>query len=171
VETRRGARDIETQTEYVILEHGKRVISQLLEALRADERFVRLAGRWFLRELAVPTTDEQLAALAWAMVPLDEPKPTADLVPLVQPSLSEGDAGLFGLYLAMRDSDLFQNADPGQRPRWLLSGPPPGACAVQHAAYDPETYEIICLPEESISPEVVEQLWEAQLLRAVLRSS
>jgi hypothetical protein len=82
--------------------------------------------------------------------------------------LSKGDPGLFGLYLAMRDSDLFENADPGQRPRWVLVGPPPGSCTVQHAAYDPETYEIICLPEELISPEVVEQLWGAQLLPAVL---
>jgi hypothetical protein len=171
VEARRGGRDIETHTEYVILEHGTRVISQLLEALRADDRFVRLAGRWFLRELAVPATDEQLASLAWALVPLDEPKPTADLVPFVQPSLSEGDPGLFGLYLAMRQSDLFENADPGQRPRWVLAGPPPGTCTVQHAAYDPETYEIVCLPEESISPEVVDQLWKAQLLRAVLGTS
>jgi hypothetical protein len=171
VEARRGARDIETQTEYVILEHGKRVISQLLEALRTDDRFVRLAGRWFLRELVVPVTDEQLSALAWAMVPLDEPKSTADLVPLLDPPLAEGDPGLFGLYLAMRESDRFENADPGQRPRWVLAGPPPGTCTAQHAVYDPETYEVLCLPGESISADVVEQLWEAQLLQAVLGSS
>jgi hypothetical protein len=73
VEARRGSRDLETQTGYVLLEHGERVVSQLLDALRADERFVRLAGRWFLRELAVPPTGEQLAALAWAMVALEEP--------------------------------------------------------------------------------------------------
>jgi hypothetical protein len=171
VAKKRAAADMPSRIEYVILEHGERVASQLLEALRAEDRFLRLAGRWFLRELAVAATDEQLASLAWAMVSVEEPKSTADLVQLVQPPLAEGDPGLFGLYLAMQESDLFKNADPGQRPRWVLAGPPPGTCTVQHAAYDPETYEIVCLPEESISPEVVDQLWKAQLLRAVLGTS
>jgi hypothetical protein len=169
VEARRGTKDVGTQTEYVLLEHGKRVISQLLEALRNDERFVRLAGRWFLPELAASASEEQLAALAWAMVPLEEPRSTADLVPLVQPPLAEGDPGLFGLYLAMRQrSDLFTNADPGKRPRWALAGPPPGAFAPQHAAYDPETYEILCLPGEPASSQVVQRLWELKLLQAVV---
>jgi hypothetical protein len=128
VEARRGTGDVETQTGYVLLEHGEWVISQLLEALRADERFVRLAGRWFLRDLAVPPSERQLAALAWAMVPLEEPTATAELVPLIEPALAEGNPGLFGLYLAMRERpELFENADPGKRPRWVLAAPPPGA--------------------------------------------
>ncbi len=169
VEARRGTKDVETQIEYVILEHGERVVSQLLDGLRADGRFVRLAGRWFLHELAVPPTEEQLAALAWAMVPLSEPRPTADLVPLVQSPLAEGAPGLFGLYLALCDrSALFENADPGKRPRWILAAPPPGSCTPRHAAYDPETYEVLCLPGEPISPEVIGRLWDLGLLRAVL---
>jgi hypothetical protein len=169
VEARRGTQDAETQTEYVLLEHGERVFSQLLEALHIDERFVRLAGNWFLRELAAPASEEQLAALALAMVPLEEPQPTADLVPLVQPPLAEGDPGLFGLYLAMRQrSDLFTNADPGKRPRWVLAGPPPGTFTPQHAAYDPQTYEVLCLPGEPASSQVVQRLWELKLLQAVV---
>lgn len=118
VEARRGARDLEAQVEFVILQHGERVISQLLDTLKADDRFVRLAGRWFLRQLAMSPTEEQLNALAWAMVPLEKPRPTAKLVPLVAPPLTDGDPGLFGLYLAMRHHpDLFENVDPGQRPR------------------------------------------------------
>jgi hypothetical protein len=169
VEARRGSRDLETQTGYVLLEHGERVVSQLLDALRADERFVRLAGRWFLRELAVPPTGEQLAALAWAMVPLEEPLPTADLVPLVRPPLAEGEPGLFGLYLALRDqAGSFENVDPGKRPRWVLAGPPPGSCTPHHAAYDPETYEVLCLPGEAVPPEAVRRLWEVGLLEVVI---
>jgi len=151
------------------LTHGERVVSQLLDALRADERFVRLAGRWFLRDLAVPPTEEQLTALAWAMVPLEEPQPSDALVPLVQPLLAEADAGLFGLYLAMRErTDLFRNVDPGKRPRWVLAGPPPGSCTPRHAAYDPQTYEVLCLPEGPIPPETVKRLWDLGLLRAVV---
>ncbi|MCK4314689.1 MAG: hypothetical protein KAX24_02850, partial [Anaerolineae bacterium] len=164
VAARRGTKDVETQIEYVLLEHGERVVSQLLDGLRADECFVRLAGRWFLRELAVSPTDEQLTALAWAMVPLSEPQPTADLAPLVQPPLAEGAPGLFGLYLALCDrSALFENADPGKRPRWILAAPPPGSCMPRHAAYDPEAYEVLCLPGEPIPPEVIGRLWDLGL--------
>jgi len=152
VEARRRAEDTGSQIEYVILKHGERIVSRLLDALRDDHRFVRLAGRWFLRELAKPPTDEQLAALAWAMVKLDAPQPTEALISLVQPPLTEGDPGLFGLYLAMRQRpDLFTNVDPDQRPRWVLAGPPPGPFTPHHAAYDPQTYEVLCLPGQPAS--------------------
>jgi hypothetical protein len=157
--------------EYVILEHGEKVISQLVEALRGDERFLRLAGRWFLRELAASPTEVQLESLAWGMVPLEEAKSTAELLPLVKPPVAEGDPGLFGLYLAMRESASFENADPGKRPRWILAAPPPGTCTPQHAAYDPESYEVLCIPDEPVSQAVVEQLWKADLLRTVLEPS
>ena len=161
--------ELEDRAEEVLLTHGERVVSQLLDALRADQRFVRLAGHWFLRDLAALPTHEQLTALAWAMVPLEEPQPTDALVPLVHPPLSDGDQGLFGLYLAMRERPhLFRNVDPRQRPRWVLAGPPPGSCVPRHAAYDPETYEVLCLPGQPIPPETVQRLWDLGLLRAVL---
>jgi len=169
VAEKRKSPDLEEQVEAILLARGERVASQLLSALRADERFVRLAGRWFLRELAALPTDAQLTALAWAMVALSEPQPTDALVSLMQPSLTPGDPGLFGLYLALRQRpDLFENADPGQRPRWVLAGPPPGPFTPRHAAYDPETYEVLCLPREPVSPETIQRLWDRGLLRAVL---
>jgi len=158
----------EEQVRLVILEHGQRIVSRLLNALRADERFVRLAGRWFLRELAVSPTEEQLTALAWAMLGLEEPQPTTALVPPVQPPLAEGDPGLFGLYLAMRDhQDFFDNVDPGKRPRWVLAGPPPGSFTPSYAAYEPETYEVLCLASQPAPPEATKRLWDLGLLKAV----
>jgi hypothetical protein len=169
VEVQFDVRDIEGQVDSVIWKHGERVISQLLDALRADDRFVLLDGRWFLRDLALPLTEEQLTALAWAMVPLEEPQPTDALVPLVQPPLAEGDPGLFGLYLAMRQHpELFNSVNPEMRPHWVLDGPPAGVFTPRHAAYDPDTYEILCLPDQPASPEIVRRLWDLELLKAVV---
>ena len=169
VAAKRRAPDLEERAEAIILTYGERIVSQLLDALRADERFLRLAGRWFLHELALPPAAPQLAALAWAMVGQDAPQPTEALAPLVQPPLAAGDPGLFGLYLGLRErSDLFENAEPGQRPRWVLAGPPPGSCTPAHAAYDPHTYAILCLPGQPIPPDMVRRLWDLGLLRAVL---
>lgn len=169
-ELKRGTTESD-RIEHTVLKHGERIMSPLLDALKADQRFIRLAGRWYLRQLAVSPTDKQLASLAWAMVTLEEGKSTSDLVPLIQPSLAQGDSGLFGLYQAMRGSELFENEDPGKRPRWILVGPPPGTCTARHAAYDPEGYDVLCLPGKPISPEVVERLWETGLLEAVIESS
>lgn len=167
---KKGATEAE-QIEHVVLKHGEQMMSQLLDAMNDYQGFIRLSGRWFLRELAVPPTDQQLAALAWAMLLLEEPKSTADLASLVEPPFAGGDPGLFGLYLAMRESAVFENADPGQRPRWVLAGPPPGTCTPHYAAYDPETYEVLCIPGHETSPEAVQRLWETDLLRAVVGAS
>jgi len=171
VAEKRRASTLEEQVEAILLTHGERVISQLLDALRADSRFLRLAGRWFLRELAVCPTEEQLTTLAWAMVCQEEPQPTEALVSLVQPPPAEGDPGLFGLYLAMREcTDLFENVDPGKRPRWALASPPPGSFTPRYAAYDPETYEVLCVPGEPAPPEMVSRLWDLGLLKAVVEA-
>ena len=165
----RGSDALEERIDLVVLEHGERVVGQLLEAMRSDGRFVRLAGRWFLRDLAKRPSVKQIDTLAWRMVELDEAQPTGNLVAEVKPPLTEGDAGLFGLYLALRErADLFANADPGQRPRWVLAGPPPGGFTPYRAAFDPETYEVLCMPTETAPPEVVGRLWEADLLQAVM---
>jgi hypothetical protein len=164
----RRAQTMDEWTELIALEHGDRVASQLLDALRADERFVRLAGGWFLHRLAVPPSEEQLAALAWAMLSLDEPQPTQDLLSLLDPPVTEGDAGLFGLYLGMRDrTDLFANADPGQRPRWVLAGPPPGPVVARYATYDPDTHCVLCEQGEAVGENVGQRLWKLNLFRVV----
>jgi hypothetical protein len=164
----RRAQTVDEWTELIALEHGDRVASQLLHALRADERFVRLAGRWFLRRLAMLPSEKQLAALAWAMLGLDEPLPTQDLLSLLHPPVTGGDAGLFGLYLGLRDCPgLFANADPGQRPRWVLAGPPPGPAVASYAAYDPDTHCVLCEPDETPDEDVARRLWELDLFRAV----
>lgn len=160
-----------TQTEAILLAHGQRVASQLLDALRADERFVALSGRWFLRDLAVLPSDEQLTALAQAMARLDGPRPTDRLVPLLQPPITKGEVGTFGLLLAMRQrSDLFANVGSAEDPRWRIVRPPtplPRRLVPRHAAYDPKTYEILCLPGVPISTQVERRLRELDLLQAV----
>ncbi|GIK37996.1 MAG: hypothetical protein BroJett011_18290 [Chloroflexota bacterium] len=160
--------ELEGQIESILLQHGQRVTSQLLDAFRADQRFVLLNGRWFLRRLAALPSSIQLYSLAWAMLNLEEPQPTEALLPRIAPPGSPGDPGLFGLYLALRDQPhLFANADPGQRPRWVLAGPPPGPATARYAAYDPETYHVLCEPEEIVARDVAERLWTLELFRVI----
>jgi hypothetical protein len=161
----------EDQIEGILFDHGERIAGQLLDALRADDRFVRLAGRWFLGGLAKHPSDAQLTALAWTMFEIEEPQPTEALLPLLPPPVPQGDPGLFGLYLALRGQpERFTNADPGQRPRWLLAGPPAGPVSARYVAYDPESYQVLCRAGEALDQPVAKRLWDLNLFRTVCQA-
>lgn len=163
----RQGSSLDERVELVVLQNGERILAELLKSLRTDERFVRLSGRWFLRGRAVPPTDTQLSLLAWSLFGEEEPQSTEALFRRVQPPLPEDDAHLFGLYLALRQHrDLFQNTST-QRPLWKLAGSPPPVTP-RHAAYDPDTYHILCVPGELVLLPAARRLWEIGLLAAIL---
>ena len=155
--------------EVIMLEHGERIVGLLLQALRQDKRFVLLNGRWFLRDLATLPVEEQMVQLAWWLLGAKEPQSTEALFGQIAERMAEGDVGLFGLYLELQQRpELFGNTEPGKRPLWKVVGPPPGSFVPQHAAYDPESYEILCVPGETAGAEVVAWLWKTDLLTAVV---
>ena len=154
--------------ELIILEYGERIAGLLLQALREDERFVLLDGRYFLHALAIPPDKEQLHQLAWSLLPESEPQSTAALLIRLPDVAGGNDAALFGLYLALGQSPhWFTNTQPEKRPLWRLAGPPPGTFTARYAAYDPDSYEILCLPGEEAQETAVSRLWQAGLLAAV----
>ena len=169
VAQKRAAEEEAEWLELIVLEHGERISSLLLQALREDDRFVLLDGRYFLRSLAVRPDEAHLRQLAWSLLPESAPLPTGDLVARLPDAAGAGDAALFGLYLALDHyPHWFTNTQPGKRPLWHLAGPPPGPFTPRFAAYDPDSYEILCLPGEEAQPATVSRLWEAGLLAAVV---
>jgi hypothetical protein len=166
-----GTREDEVSAvDYVFWQHGQRIVSRLLAALREDHRFTTLNGQWFLVDLVDRPSDEALRALAWAMLTdgVIAASPLT-LLPLLPTPLVEGPAGIFGLTLAMRERpDLFTIRNAGPRTRWSLAGPPPGDYTSRLAAYDPRTHDILCEPGEPLAPNTVQRLWELDLLRVVL---
>lgn len=166
-----GSREDEVSAiDYVFWRHGERIVSALLTALREDRRFTTLNGVWFLVDLADRPSDEALRALAWTMLTdgVIAASPLT-LLPLLPTALPEGPAGIFGLTLAMRERpDLFTVRNVGPRSRWSLAGPPPGDYTARLAAYDPNTYDVLCEPGEMLAPDTVQRLWELDLLRVIL---
>ena len=103
------------------------------------------------------------------MTRLDAAAPTGELLPLVKLPLPGGDQGLFGLCVALKQrSDLFKNTEVGQRPRWVLGGNPPGGFLAEHAAYDPDTYEVLCLSDRPVGDKAARRLLELNLVEAVV---
>ncbi len=160
---------LEDRVEAGLAKHGERVFSLTLEALQGDPRFVSVADRWYLAKLTTAPSEEQLGALAWKMVRWSTPQTTEALLPQVRPPLSRGAPGLFGLELALRQHpELFKYVSSQQPSGWVLAGPPPGSFKANCAAYDPETYDVLCQAGDSVPPEVVAKLWASRLLGAVL---
>lgn len=162
--------DKDAQIDYVLWRFGDRVVGRLLHALDTDDRFVELEGLWFLRDLARRPGELQLVDLARAMfTAADGPHSISDLLTLL-PALQQRDTpGRFGLALAMQArSDLFLCVGSPAHPRWVLAGPPPMRLVAQCAVYDPETYNVLCAPGESLGPDVARRLWDAGLLRVAL---
>lgn len=166
-EAKARAEDEREQIDGIILTYGEQIISQLLNALRADDRFLCADGMWYLTQLAAQPNQAQVAGLAWRMTRLDEAVRTCELLALVKPPLPDGDQGLFGLYIALgQRPGLFKTAAGDQGLCWALCGDPPGGCMAEHAAYDPDTYEVLCLPHHPVGDKAARRLLELNLVEA-----
>ncbi len=162
--------DMASQVDDVVWRFGPCAVSQLLHALEADGRFVELEGRWFLRELAERPRETEMAALARAMFrDSSEPKGIAELLALMPSFRGDSTAARFGLFLELMERrDLFGRVGRSSHASWRLISPPPMRFVAQQAVYDPGTYEILCVPGDTLSRETAGQLWGAGLLYEAL---
>ena len=158
------------QVDYVMWRYGDTLVEQTLAALYADDRFLHLYPQWYLSALSPLLSSKQVTQLARKLFARTaEPVPFEDLISLIDPPLASGPAGRFGMLRTLLTySELFQRVGTEPAPRWQLASPPPERWIARHAAYDPETFEVLCVPGEVISREVAERLWACELFRAVV---
>jgi hypothetical protein len=108
--------------DVILREHGDEIERKLQDALQADDRLIRIAGRWFPRALLV---DVSLGSLNLAEAVLDmsggEPQPTISLLKDValpegvNPKLAE-----FSLNLALQEDGRFDEVGPAGEVLWCL---------------------------------------------------
>ncbi len=162
----RGSARAHASVDYVLFQQGPHIMSKLLSALRSDGRFMEWEGRWFLKSLIASPDEARLVTLARTM--LAEALSGVRLSEILKAMpLVRGDhaPALFGFALAMsRRPDLFSSVENGRYVRWSLAVPPPGDYKAAFAVYDPRTYEVICEPGDSLSPDDVNKLWRLDLL-------
>ena len=164
--------DEAAQTDFVLWRYGAHVVGRLLHALQVSRRFTELEGLWFHTGLMTRPAETAIACLAETMFEQSSgPLRIDDVISVLNLASSVPVATRFGLAEALSQrSDLFENVGTPSRPRWGLIGPPPRAFTVHNAVYDPETYEVLCAPRETLSPEIAKRLWRTGLLRAALEA-
>ena len=170
VEGQRASADTEQQAQAILLQHGERIVSQLLEALQGDARFLTLEGRWFLRDLLIPLSEAQRDALYRQLLERGEPASTNDLIALMKPPVAEGDVGRFSLYASLSaHPDRFANVGAPTRPQWKAVPPPPERAVGAYYAYDPETYAILLRPGQRLGAQLAQRLQDLGLYDGVVR--
>ncbi len=138
---------VEARVDYVLWSLGEPILTALLSRLAAGWEVH--CPRWSLvpPEYRRSAADQQLEGLADypMVVAADRPLTVGEMLPLLPAPSSQGDAGLFGLALGLyQRPDLFLNIDSEPRPRYSLAAPPPGDYTARHAAFDPQTYGLLC---------------------------
>ena len=157
----------------VIWRFGGVVVGRLLGAMRSDSRFVELEGSWFLRELCRRPRDQAATAAAQALFELQGPSLTLDeLLARTGVAGNASAAERFGWALALEErADTFTRVSTLPQSRWALAGPPPLPLVARFAAYDPESYVVLCTPGDTLSAAVARRLWDFGLLYAALGSA
>lgn len=104
------------------LEYGPQVRAALNERLEAEPGFIRLAGRWFLRDLLVEINAGQLN-LAEAVLDMagGGPLPTERLIgDLDLPKEVNPQLGIFSLNYALQEDGRFDEVGPAGEVLWYL---------------------------------------------------
>jgi hypothetical protein len=158
-------READENVEIILLEYGARVASRLLTSLSDDSRFVSVGDRWFLEELLVPLSQNQLNRLHQKMLAEGEILTLEQMLPSVDPSLPPGDIGLFSLHKALEEEQrgLFEQSVAEGQWRWRAVKPPPPPweeAMAGYYVYDPSTYEVLLQPGQPLKKYIAERLQE-----------
>lgn len=151
-----------------IMAQNPHIAGDLNDALKADRRFIQLDSRWFLGELCRGVSKTDLESISWYLFSGEEPKSTEALC-RINPSLaSVKDGDLFSLYIElMGHPETFQLVEDRSPVCWVLYGSPLGKHKLRFAAYDPGTYQVLCLPDRPASEENIKRLFSLGLLKVL----
>lgn len=152
--------------EEIMGKSGERIVSQLLHALREDQRLTLLDDRYFPRSLTDSPSESKLHKLAWSLLAQPDPclpatcsrlslTPAATLLCLA--STSHYASILTGSKHTVRGATVME-----------IGRSTAGFFHPHHAAYDPDTCELLCLPGNEVSADVVARPWRAGLLADVV---
>ena len=152
--------NIEDHVEVILLSHGSRIASRLLNALDSDSRFVMYFDQWFLRELLIPIDQSKIEQIHRRMSIDNRPYTIEEVLTITPLNLPDGDIGLFSIYQTLcENQELFKFEDE----EWRAVKPPPipwQQAKGLNYVYDPETFRIIVQPDQQITKSVAERLWE-----------
>jgi len=150
--------------EGIVARFGNRIVSALLYALKSDERFVGLEGKWYLVHKLPGFEVEILKSMHPDL--LKKPSFSLDDIMLMVKTEDGADKALLKMSIQtalLQLPERFENISALGRPQWKALPPKPEQAKVIYYVYDPSTYEILCSPEQHLPLEKAQRLMELNL--------
>lgn len=168
VERKLQTQDVTERSEGILLRHGEAILNKLLLGLETDSRFIGLENKWYLMEMLSNFEENKLENLHARYVGSDHF--TLDKAS----GFFENDNSINRIILQMsiqaaliNQPDKFKNNGTSLYPMWKALLPPPEKSKAKFYVYDPQTYEILCSPEQRLSPGAAKRLLELEFYNHV----
>lgn len=154
------------EVDYIVVRFGNRIVSALLHALEADKRFIRLEGKWFLKHQLPVIATSKLQSAHQTLLGRDS-FVLDDILPMAQVDGVQNETLLkMGVQVALQGlPERFENIGTTARPLWRALPPSPEKAKVKYHAYDPKTYEVLCLPGQSVELQKAKRLMDLKLYK------
>lgn len=162
--------DLNQISEGVFLRHGARILNRLTSIMQADPRFVEFKGKWFIKKSLPAITESSIQEIYRALLQRPESS-LEEIAEIVLPKNYEADKTLWhmAIHLSLqRFPEKFENRGTSSYPNWCVKHPQPSQAKAIYYVYDPETFEILCCPEQELSIQKAHRLQDLGLYNKVV---
>jgi hypothetical protein len=172
VERKLQSQDINVQAEGILLRYGENILNRLHMGLAADAQFIGLEGQWYLVDELQEVDAKRLEILHNQYVGLGSFL-LEDALKLFEVSnLADTIILKMSIHVALvKQPERFKNSGTLLRSLWNALPPKPDKARVKYYAYDPQTYEILCAPEQRLASERAKRLIELGLYNCLVTFS
>ncbi len=157
------------EIDRIVLSFGNRIVSALLHALESDDRFVELEGKWYLVH-KLPIIELNIFKSMHQTLLLKASFTLNDLLPMVQIDGLQNETILkMAIQIALQKlPERFENIGSLAHPLWKTRLPEPDQAQVIYYAYDPQSYEILCVPDRPLNQSNAQRLQELNIYSQVV---
>jgi len=162
---------LEDRISAVFTEFGGKIKSRLKEVLSAQKSFINIDEYWFLNEVIEDIQRSELMKIYKFISSLNKLSSLDEISNKISLTESEELIQKFMIKKALlANPNLFTTRDIKDGILYQINVPDINSAQIINFAYDPNTYEIICVPGEKPSQKTIDKLTDYGLLAGVIGS-
>lgn len=160
------SKDLTSQAEGIFLQHGENILNSLFSSLELDKNFIGLGDNWYLTSKLFKCDPFKLKNLHNIFLKQD----VFSLEEAIKSYMDSEGSDYIIWQMSVRAaldtmSERFESIGNSLYPQWRALPPPLEKAKVKHYAYDPKTYEVLCLPGQSLGLQKAKRLMDLNLYK------
>lgn len=163
------SKDLASQAEGIFLQYGEKILNSIISSLESDKNFIGLGDSWYLTSELFQCNPSKLKNLYNNFLKQD----VFSLEEAVMYYL-EGERSNYIIWqMSIRAGldmmpERFESIGNSLHPQWRVLPPTPEKAKVKYHAYDPNTYEVLCLPGQLLEVEKANRLMDLNLYKSMV---